>query len=179
MTFLVQFIRFRRGVPQVIRTVPIAAADGMAALERVKGHVGMGSWPMHTDALRVMDDGGRTVLDWIVPAPAGQPPTSSELPQRMRVEPDLRAADHKASEDLPQDRREAPAIPHPLDVGQAVSYTEDGKPEDWKGGFQIVGLSDPGAGEAQYVIRSANQSSNRTVKEHELQEDLGERTRGQ
>jgi hypothetical protein len=64
-------------------------------------------------------------------------------------------------------------------VGQAVSYTEDGKREDWKGGFQIVGLSGTGAGEAQYVIRNADQSSNRVAKEHELQEDLSERTRGQ
>ena len=119
------------------------------------------------------------MLDWIVPVPAGQPPTSSELPQRIRAEPDPRAADHRASEDLPQERQGVSPIPYPLDVGQAVSYTEDGKPEDWKGGFQIVGLSDPGAGEAQYVIRSADQSSNRVVKEHELQEDLGERTRGQ
>jgi hypothetical protein len=179
MTFLVQFIRFRRGVPQVVRTLPIAAADGAAALERAKGCIGTGSWPMNTDALRVMDDGGRTVLDWIVPVPAEQPPTSSELPQRRRVEPDPRAPQHRASEDLPQDRQEVSTSPHQLDVGQAVSYTEDGKRENWKGGFQIIGLSSPGAGEAQYVIRSADQSSNRVAKGHELQEDLGERTRGQ
>ena len=56
MTFLVQFIRFRRGVPEVVRTLPIAAADGIAALEHVKGRVGTGSWPMNADALRVMGD---------------------------------------------------------------------------------------------------------------------------
>ena len=55
MTFLVQFIRFRRGVREVVRTLPIAAADGVAALERAKGRIGTGSWPMNTDALRVMD----------------------------------------------------------------------------------------------------------------------------
>ena len=104
MTFLVQFIRFRRGVPEVVRTQPIAAEDGAAALDRVKGRVGMGSWPMHTDALRLMDYGGRTVLNWIVPVPAGQPP-SSRLPQRMRIEPDPRSADHKVSEGLPQERQ--------------------------------------------------------------------------
>ena len=32
MTFLIQFKRFRRGVPEVIGTLPIAAADGAAAL---------------------------------------------------------------------------------------------------------------------------------------------------
>ena len=33
MTFLVQFIRFRRGVPEVIRTLYLAAAEGSSALE--------------------------------------------------------------------------------------------------------------------------------------------------
>ena len=134
---------------------------------------------MNTDALRVMDDGGRTVLDWIVPVHAGQPPTSSELPQRIRAKPDPRAAQHRASENLPQEGQEVSTNPNPLSVGQAVSYTEDGEPEGWKGGFQIVGLSDPGGGEARYVIRSSDQSSDRIAKGHELQEDLGERTRGQ
>jgi hypothetical protein len=32
MTFLVQFKRFRRGVPEIIGTLPIAAVDGAAAL---------------------------------------------------------------------------------------------------------------------------------------------------
>jgi hypothetical protein len=79
MTFLIQFIRFRRGVREVIRTLPVEAADGGAALARVRirNRVGTDTWPMNTDALRVMDDGGRTVLDWTVPAPAVQQPLSS------------------------------------------------------------------------------------------------------
>jgi hypothetical protein len=37
MTFLVQFIRFRRGVPEAIRTLPFAVADAANALARAKG----------------------------------------------------------------------------------------------------------------------------------------------
>jgi hypothetical protein len=71
--FLVQFIRFRRGVPEVVRTIRVAAADGSAALERAKSLVGTGSWPMRTDALCVMDDGGRKLIGWTVPAATAQP----------------------------------------------------------------------------------------------------------
>jgi len=58
-------------------------------------------------------------------------------------------------------------------VGQAVSYAEDGQPETWKGGYEIVRLDEP-----QYAVRSANQSYDRIVHEHELREDLGARVRG-
>lgn len=60
MRFLVQFKRFRRGVPEVIGTLPIAAADGAAALAFARSLAGMRRWPTRTDALRVMDEGGRT-----------------------------------------------------------------------------------------------------------------------
>jgi hypothetical protein len=80
MTFLIQFKRFRRGVPEVIGTLPIAAADGPAALAFARSLAGMRRWPTRTDALRVMDDGGRTLLDWIVPVAAAQPLTSSPTP---------------------------------------------------------------------------------------------------
>ena len=73
MTFLVQFKRFRRGVPEVIRTLPVAAIDGAAALAYAKSLVGTRHWPGQTDALRVMDDRGRTLLDWTVPAAIAQP----------------------------------------------------------------------------------------------------------
>ena len=73
MTFLVQFIRFRRGVPEVIRTLHLAAAEGSSALARAKGLVGTASWPMRTDGLRVMDEGGRTLINWIVPVAPAQP----------------------------------------------------------------------------------------------------------
>ena len=80
MTFLIQFKRFRRGVPEVIGTLPIAAADGAAALAFARSLAGMRRWPSRTDALRVMDDGGRTLLDWTVPVATAQPVTSSPTP---------------------------------------------------------------------------------------------------
>jgi hypothetical protein len=67
MRFLVQFKRHRRGVPEVIATLPISAADGPAAFAFARSLIGMRRWPTRTDALRVMDDGGRTLLDWTVP----------------------------------------------------------------------------------------------------------------
>jgi hypothetical protein len=81
MRFLVQFKRFRRGVPEVIGTLPIVAADGAAALALVRSLAGMRRWPTRTDALRLMDDGGRTLLDWTAPVAAAEPvsyiPTST------------------------------------------------------------------------------------------------------
>jgi hypothetical protein len=64
MSFLVQFIRFRRGTPEIIRTLPVAAENAQGALERARGVIGTASWPPQTEALRVMDGGGRTLLDW-------------------------------------------------------------------------------------------------------------------
>jgi len=72
MRFLVQFIRFRRGVPEAIRTIRVEADDGEMALAWVKSRVGTSPWPMNTAALRVMDDGGRTVAQWVLPGPAEQ-----------------------------------------------------------------------------------------------------------
>jgi hypothetical protein len=66
---------------------------------------------------------------------------------------------------------------HLFAVGQAISYAEDGQPETWKGGYEIVRLDDPHR-EPQYAIRSADQSYDRIVYEHELREDLGARARG-
>jgi hypothetical protein len=64
MMFLVQSIAFRRGIPEVSGTLHIAAADCAAALEQAKGRVGTGVWPRRTDALRVMDEGGRSLCEW-------------------------------------------------------------------------------------------------------------------
>src|SRR5688500_16899665 len=80
MKFLVQFKRFRRGVPEVIGTLPIAATDGAAAMAFARSLAGKRRWPARTDALRVMDDGGRTLLDWTVPVAAAQPLTPSPTP---------------------------------------------------------------------------------------------------
>jgi hypothetical protein len=73
VTFVVQFKRFRRGVPEVIRTLPVATIDGAAALAYAKSLVGTRHWPGQADALRVIDDRGRTLLDWTVPAAIAQP----------------------------------------------------------------------------------------------------------
>lgn len=72
MTFLVQFFRIRRGVPEVIRTINLTAENALAALAGAK-RVVAGSGPSRTEAIRVMDDGGRTLIDWRVPAATAQP----------------------------------------------------------------------------------------------------------
>ena len=77
MVFLVQFRHFRRGVSEVIGTIPITAADGSAALARARSLAGTRFWPPRTAALRVMDDGGRTLIDWAVPVATAQPATAA------------------------------------------------------------------------------------------------------
>jgi hypothetical protein len=77
VTFLVQFKRFRRGVPEVIRTLSLSTIDGAAALAFTRSLAGTRHWPPRTDALRVMDDGGRTLLDWTVPVAPRQSDTNS------------------------------------------------------------------------------------------------------
>jgi hypothetical protein len=67
---------------------------------------------------------------------------------------------------------------HRCDVGQQVSYAEDGKPHVWNGGYEIVRLHPPGHDEPQYAIRSADPSYDRGVFKHELRENLGVRVRG-
>lgn len=184
MTFLIQFKRFRRGVPEVIGTLPIAAADGAAALAFARSLAGMRHWPARTDALRVMDDGGRTLLDWTVPVVTAQPVTYAPIPiptEPTGNEPDS-APPIKAKPPIKVKRsEECPSTAalgrHRFAVGQAVSYAEDGQPEVWKGGYEIVRLDDP-RDEPQYAIRNADQSYDRIVHEHELREDLGARVRG-
>jgi hypothetical protein len=80
--FLVQFERFRRGVLEVTRTLRLPSVDGAAALEYTQHLAGTRHWPGRTDALRVMDDHGRTRLDWRVPAPTPSPSTYLAVPVR-------------------------------------------------------------------------------------------------
>lgn len=178
MRFLVQFERFRRGVPEVIGTLPIVAADGAAALAFVRSLAGMRRWPPRTDALRVMDDGGRTLLDWTAPVAAAEPvtyaPASAPAKPRGGVP---RRNPPRLAKHSEESRSMATSGKHLFAVGQAVSYAEDGQPETWKGGYEIVRLDDP-RDEPQYAIRSADQSYDRIVHEHELREDLGARARG-
>jgi hypothetical protein len=181
MTFLVQFIQFRRGVPEVSRTLQLAATDAMAALARAKGRLGAGAWPRRTDALRVMDDGGRTLIDWVVPAApvvTAQPILAQARPP-MRPLAEPRTNTPRARPDLPAENGTAlRGRAHLFAVGQAVAYAEDGKPEAWRGNYEIVELHRLGTGEPQYAIRNADQSYDRVVREHELREDLGARVRG-
>jgi len=89
MTFLVQFLRFRRGVPEVIGTHQLPAASAAEALEIAKTRVGAGSWPVRTEALRVMDDGGRMLADWLVPESQPSPAVDTlrfAAQQRMAAE---------------------------------------------------------------------------------------------
>ena len=180
MIFLVQFVRFRRGVPEVVRTLRVEARDGPAALAHTKRLAATRSWPMRTEAIRVMDDGGRTLIDWNVPVPAARPTPSWHQAVRERINRGAPATLHSAPNELPGGNSVALTIGrHLFDVGQPVSYAEDGRPEIWAGGYEIIALGDPRASEPQYAIRSADQSYGRIVHEHELREDLGARVRGQ
>jgi hypothetical protein len=178
MRFLVQFKRIRRGVPEVIGTLPIAAADRAAALALVQSLAGERRWPTRTDALRLMDDGGRTLHDWAAPAATATPVAYS--PGRVPTGPAGKAP-RLAPLVLAEQSEECPSTPapsqHRFAVGQPVSYAEDGQPETWRGGYEIVRLDDP-QDEPQYAIRNADQSYDRIVYEHELREDLGARARG-
>ena len=64
MIFTFQFVRFRRGVPEVIRERRCDAPDETTALGRAKTLVGTSDWPSTAEAVRVLDDGGRKLADW-------------------------------------------------------------------------------------------------------------------
>jgi hypothetical protein len=64
MIFTFQFVRFRRGVPEVIGERRCDAPDQTAALARARRLVGTSDWPATAEAVRVLDDGGRTLSDW-------------------------------------------------------------------------------------------------------------------
>jgi hypothetical protein len=178
MKFLVQFKKYRRGVPEVFATLPIAAINGAAALALVQSLTGKRRWPPRTDALRLMDDGGRTLIDWIIPAASAQPVTLSPTPVPTKpAGKEPRSVPLLMAEQPEKSATTRPTGRHRFAVGQAVSYAEDGQPEIWKGGYEIVRLDDP-RNEPQYAIRSADQSYDRIVHEHELREDLGARARG-
>ena len=64
MIFIFQFVRFRRGVPEVIGQRRCEAADDAAALARAKTLAVPSDWPSTAEAVRVLDDGGRRTADW-------------------------------------------------------------------------------------------------------------------
>jgi hypothetical protein len=174
VTFVVQFIHFRRGVPEVIRTLNLGSADAAAALARAKPLVTR-SWPSRTDAIRVMDDGGRTLIDWTVPPATLE--SSADLPIRGSRgstvhEPPSRTARGSEERLLAHAAESAPSH-HRFNAGQPVSYAEHGKPEIWTGGYEIIALRELGPGEPQYVIRNVDETHDHIVQEHELQEGFG------
>jgi hypothetical protein len=123
MTFLVQFKRLRRGVPEVIRTLHLETVDGSAALARVQSLAGTHHWPIGTDALRLMDDTGRTRCDWTVPAAFPQPSPETRLSPRAAA---VGASEMSETGITRADKRLAR---HLFAVGQPASYGEDGQPD--------------------------------------------------
>jgi hypothetical protein len=59
---------------------------GTPSLAAAQGIIGTRHWPVRTDALRVMDDGGRTLLDWTVPAGIQQPSTYARLSVKLAAD---------------------------------------------------------------------------------------------
>jgi len=80
MAFLVQFRRLHRGAIQVIRTLPFNGPDENAALASAKGLARTRHWPILTDSSRVMDESGRTLVDWTIPISHAYPFASSLFP---------------------------------------------------------------------------------------------------
>jgi hypothetical protein len=175
VTYIVQFKRLRRGIPEVIRTMYLQAVDGAAALAHAKGLTGTRRWPARTDALRVMDDGGRTLIDWAVPAglqhDSSVPPAIDKPQAHEQVCPPVAPASEGHQPKLN-------GASHQFAVGQPVSRAGDDRPDTWEGGYKIVRLA-ASRKEPQYAIRSADEAQDRAVPEHEFREDLGARLRGQ
>jgi hypothetical protein len=73
MIFIFQFVRFRRGVPEVIGERRCEAPDDTAALARAKTLVGTSDWPSTAEAVRVLDDGGRRTADWRIGESSASP----------------------------------------------------------------------------------------------------------
>jgi hypothetical protein len=172
---LMQFLRLRRGVSEVVYTIDFAG-DVSAVLAEGARLVRRGRWPARADGLRAVDQCGRTLMRWEVAADIDQP--SSAL---------LAAASDRGTVEEPTMPRHSrdhlkggvfPRGAHHFDVGQPVSYADDDEPDTWKGGYEIIELPVPADHEPQYVIRNANDTYNLVVQEHELREDLGARLRG-
>lgn len=60
---LIQFLRLRRGVSEVVHTVEFEG-DASAALAEGARLVTRGRWPARADGLRAVDDCGRTLMKW-------------------------------------------------------------------------------------------------------------------
>ena len=172
---LMQFLRLRRGVPEVVHTIDFDG-DASAVLAEGTRLARKGRWPARADGLRAVDQCGRTLMRWEMAAAADQP-SSALLP----------AVSDRGNVEEPTTPRplgdflKAGILPggsHHFDVGQPVSYADDDEPDIWKGGYEIIELPIRADHEPQYVIRNASETYNLVVQEHELREDLGARLRG-
>jgi hypothetical protein len=171
---LIQFLRLKRGVSEVILTVEFEG-DASAVLAEGARLVRRGRWPAQADGLRAVDQYGRILMSWDVPAEAYQPAsTISSLASQQGISEErmVAAVPNSAAGEV------LPAGASHFDVGRPVSYADDSEPSTWKGGYEIIELPVPADDERQYVIRNANESYNLVVQEHELREDLGARLRG-
>ena len=108
-----------------------------------------------------MNNGGRTLIDWLVPG------TNEQLAPSIS-KPLSRAADPRPERaSLPPLEQQVAAVRataltmqrHQFAAGQPLSYTDDSAPNIVKGGFEIVGLPGPGTHETNYMISSADESS--------------------
>jgi hypothetical protein len=171
---IVQFLRFRRGVPEVVSTRTYSGTDEHSALDSVMALRGSRLWPAQTEAIRILGESGRTLMQSMLTTPSTVlRGTSPDLVQKGPASTDLAIARPSASVTLvTRTARQG------FEIGQAVSYAKGGLPEFWAGGFEIVGLHAADKGGTQYAIRNAEESCDRIVQQHELCEDLGARGRG-
>ena len=172
---LMQFLRLRRGVSEVVHTVDFEG-DVSAVLAEGARLVRRGRWPARADGLRALDQCGRTLMRWEMAENADEPSSALIAP-----DPDRRTAEEPTMHRPLRDYLKGGDLAggsHHFDVGQPVSYADDLEPDVWKGGYEIIELPEPVDHEPQYVIRNADEPYNLVVQEHELREDLGARQRG-
>ena len=62
--FLVQFLRFRRGVGEPFRTLSITAENCEAAEANVRQLVANNNWPLRAEAARIINEAGRRCREW-------------------------------------------------------------------------------------------------------------------
>jgi hypothetical protein len=79
---LMQFLRLRRGVPEVVHTVDFEG-DVSAVLAEGARLVRRGRWPARADGLRALDQCGRTLMRWEMAENADEP-----SPALMAADPD-------------------------------------------------------------------------------------------
>jgi hypothetical protein len=84
---LMQFLRRRRGVSEVVYTIDFEG-DVSAVLAEGARLVRRGRWPARADGLRAIDEYGRTLMNWDIRSEADQPSSAllATAPNRGTVE---------------------------------------------------------------------------------------------